>query len=43
MRLLVEGPKDPIADEIMATAAWACGVLPLLAFEVQRSCRALTR
>lgn len=43
LRMVVEVPKDPIADEIMATAAWACWVLPLLAFEVQRSWRVLAR
>lgn len=43
LRMVVEVPKDPIADEIMATAAWACWVIPLVLFEVGRAWRALAR
>lgn len=36
LRAIVDVPKDPLADEIQATVAWACWVIPLFLFEIGR-------
>ncbi len=41
-RAVVDVPKAPI-DEIQATTAWACWVVPLIVFEVVKSARLLSR
>ena len=43
LRLFVEVPKDSLADDIQATVAWACWVIPLILFDIGRGVNALRR
>jgi len=43
LRAFVDVPKDPLADDIQATVAWACWVIPLLLFDYVRGWNMLRR